>query len=89
MRNKQVSRYLQTQSGFVRGVISSDAPVECVSLSSVLETGQVHSKYYLSQRACAGILRRAEKRGRELPRALARALQAVAIQQEGRTEEGQ
>lgn len=47
------------------------------SLSAVLET-QVASKYFLSPRACAGILRRAEKRGKELPEQLARALRAVA-----------
>ena len=56
------------------------------SLSDVLETCEVPQKYYLSQRACAGILRRAEARGRELPSALAQALQAVATPVEGRTE---
>ena len=48
------------------------------SLSDVLETGEVPQKYYLSQKACAGILRRAEKRGRELPQALHEALSQVA-----------
>ena len=48
------------------------------SLSDILETGDVPQRYYLSPRACAGILRRAEKRGKTLPRRLARALQAVA-----------
>ena len=33
------------------------------SLSSVLEAGPIPQKYYLSARACSGILRRAEKRG--------------------------
>jgi hypothetical protein len=47
------------------------------SLSQVLET-RVASKYFLSPKACAGILRRAEKRGKELPEALARALKAAA-----------
>jgi hypothetical protein len=46
-------------------------------LSEVLET-HVASKYYLSPRACAGILRRAEKRGKELPLVLKSALEAVA-----------
>lgn len=36
------------------------------------------SKYYLSARACAGILRRAEKRGRELPPMLEAALRERA-----------
>jgi hypothetical protein len=48
------------------------------SLSDVLETGPILPKYYLSKRACAGILRRAKKRGKELPEQLARALKAVA-----------
>lgn len=48
------------------------------SLSDILETGYVPQRYYLSAKACAGILRRAEKRGKTLPPQLARALQAVA-----------
>ena len=48
------------------------------SLSQTLETGNVGPQYYLSPKACAGILRRAEKRGKVLPEALARALRAVA-----------
>jgi len=47
------------------------------SLSQVLET-DVARKYYLSPKACAGILRRAANRGKELPPQLAAALQAVA-----------
>ncbi len=54
----------------------SDAVV--CSLSGTLETGVVPQRFYLSARACAGILRRAEKRGKELPPALRRALEAVA-----------
>ena len=37
------------------------------SLSDILETGDHLSRYCLSPKACAGILRRAEKRGRALP----------------------
>jgi hypothetical protein len=48
------------------------------SLSDILETGDVPRQYYLSAKACRGILRRAGKRGKELPPQLARALQAVA-----------
>jgi hypothetical protein len=47
------------------------------SLSDVLEIGEVPPKYYLSQKACAGILRRAEVRGKKLPIALQKALQAT------------
>ena len=48
------------------------------SLSDILETGDVPQRFYLSAKACAGILRRAEKRGKELPPQLRRALAAVA-----------
>jgi len=47
------------------------------SLSDILETGPLPERYYLTAKACAGILRRAEKRGKDLPRQLAAALQAV------------
>lgn len=46
-------------------------------LADILETGRIQDKYYLSARACAGILRRAEKRGKQLPPALRIALEAV------------
>jgi hypothetical protein len=54
----------------------SDASV--CSLSSILETGPIPSKYYLSAKACAGILRRAEKRGKALPELLRLALESVS-----------
>ena len=47
------------------------------SLSQVLETGSIPQRYFLSSTACAGILRRAVKRGKTLPEQLARALLAV------------
>jgi len=47
------------------------------SLSDTLETGDVPRRFFLSPKACAGILRRAGNRGKELPEQLARALQAV------------
>ncbi|MFL9998978.1 hypothetical protein PQR34_47300 [Paraburkholderia sediminicola] len=55
----------------------SDAAVR--SLSDVLETGDHLQRYCLSARACLGILRRAAKRGKILPRPLARALWALAV----------
>jgi hypothetical protein len=59
---------------------SRNAAVES-SLSDVLEIPGGHlRKYFLSQRAASGILRRAEKRGRKLPEALLNALQLVAQQ---------
>ena len=48
------------------------------SLAAVLETGEVPTRYFLSSKACSGIMRRAEKRGRELPSALSAALRRVA-----------
>jgi len=47
------------------------------SLSDILEP-EVDKKYYLSAKACKGILRRAEKRGKELPPMLEIALREVA-----------
>ena len=55
----------------------SDAAV--CSLSDVLEaTRDVPQRFFLSPRACAGILRRAEKRGKALPELLSQALRQVA-----------
>ena len=48
------------------------------SLSDILETGDVPRRYFLSATACAGILRRAAKRGKNLPALLAAALASVA-----------
>ena len=53
----------------------SDAAV--CSLSDVLETRNVPRKYYLSAKYCAGIIRRASKRGKSLPGQLEAALKAV------------
>jgi hypothetical protein len=48
------------------------------SLSDILEIGDVPQRYFLSAKACAGILRRAEKRGKALPTTLRLALEQVA-----------
>ena len=48
------------------------------SLSDILETGDVPQRFFLSATACRGILRRAEKRGKELPQALSLALKTAA-----------
>lgn len=53
-----------------------NAAVVC-SLSQVLEATLIPQKYYLSSTACAGILRRAEKRGKQLPHLLQAALEHV------------
>ena len=54
---------------------------DACSLSGILEESP-DPKYFLSPKACAGILRRAEKRGKELPPALGSALRAVAMNAE-------
>jgi len=57
---------------------SSESPsvaVEC-SLSDILEP-HVPARYLLSAKACAGILRRAQRRGKTLPEPLRVALEAV------------
>jgi hypothetical protein len=45
-----------------------------------LETGDVPQRFYSSEKACAGILRRAEKRGKKLPTLLERSLRMAAGQ---------
>ena len=52
---------------------------ECLLLD-VLEIGSLPQKYYLTPIACQGILRRAEKRGKELPILLQTALQHCALE---------
>ena len=64
----------------------SDAAV--CSLSDVLEAGPVPQRFFLSPKACAGILRRAEKRGKSLPPFLAEALRAVASEPTSTATEG-
>ena len=47
------------------------------TLSQILQAG-VPEKYYLSQKACLGILRRASVRGKKLPTVLQKALEQQA-----------
>jgi hypothetical protein len=58
----------------------SEWPKDAVvfSLSDTLETGDLPQRFFLSAKACAGILRRAEKRGKVLPELLERSLRTVA-----------
>lgn len=51
------------------------------SLSQILQVG-VPRKYYLSPKACLGILRRASARGKELPPVLKEALERQATETE-------
>jgi hypothetical protein len=65
-----------SEAAATRELSLSDGAV--CSLSDILETGDVPQRYYLTAKACQGILRRAEKRGKDLPLPLQRALAAVA-----------
>ena len=56
----------------------SAADVCLCTLSEVLEDGPLPTRYYLSAKACQGILRRAAKRGKALPAHLQVALRAAA-----------
>ena len=47
-------------------------------LSDILETGTLPQQYYLTKRACDGILRRAENRGSMLPESLYLALKSTS-----------
>lgn len=61
------------------GSESPNAAVEC-SLSRILEANP-HPRYFLSPKACAGILRRCEKRKRTLPEPLRSALRSHILTQ--------
>jgi hypothetical protein len=77
MRSKPVENSLATWTGFTTSITSWPDPNEQTTLSDVLEDS-VDRRYFLSPKACAGILRRASKRGRPLPDALAEALTSIA-----------
>jgi len=78
MRDIQLVRSLLTnKSVSFGGLISIRRSKSEKNLSETLER-LVHPKYFLSQRACLGILRRSEKRGVILPEALRLALNVTA-----------
>ncbi len=54
---------------------------ECAYSLSLILQDDVPAKYSLSQRACSGILTRAEKRGKKLPEKLKTELEQVSGQQ--------
>ena len=66
-------------AGTTKDENGNEIPVAKIAyLSDVLETENVPEKYYLSPRACAGIIRRAENRGKQLPKVLNDVLYRVA-----------
>jgi hypothetical protein len=48
------------------------------SLWDILEIGDLPQRYYLTAKACSGVLRRAERRAKQLPLLLQQALEHVA-----------
>lgn len=69
---------------FLETANTSEAPLELIpsKLSDVLEM-DVDRKYHLSATACEGILRRAERRGKELPPMLKEALEQMIERERG------
>ena len=77
MQDRQISKFLE-ENGFIDfGMISFEKPNIRMSLSQTLERASIPPQYYLSAKACAGILRRAEKRGKKLPSKLETALRSA------------
>ena len=70
----------QAQSRSADGAFSSSDTV--AGLTEVLWTGKIPLRYYLTGKACRGILRRAENRGKTLPGILRKALTEQAVMME-------
>ena len=67
-----------SHGGYLMRSTGESPSAENVStLSQILQAG-VPEKYYLSPKACLGILRRASARGKELPELLRKALERQA-----------
>ena len=79
MRWQTAGRWTSSGESWMHSSSESPNGVDACSssLASILEP-KAPKKYYLSSRASAGILRRAERRGKKLPPALDAALRAVA-----------
>lgn len=76
--------FIWETDGALRTELSTHSTGECPregvasTLSQILQA-EVPEKYYLSQKACLGILRRASARGKELPEVLRLALERQAL----------
>lgn len=77
MQDRQAETFFATHGFLDHGLISFNKPNEQVSLWQVLEP-TADQRFFLSSTACAGILRRAEKRGKVLPPLLELSLRTVA-----------
>ena len=82
-----------TDDGVLLGELSTLNTGECPNvvvesrLSQILEDAP-HPKYCLSAKACLGILRRAERRGKDLPEKLKMALRMQSESEAAVTEAG-
>lgn len=77
MRYGRMNELISSMDLMTFSLISGEKPNVKKRLSETLETS-VDEKYNLSPRACAGILRRAERRGKPLPPELDEALRQQA-----------
>ena len=77
MRYGRMNELISSMDLMTFSLISGEKPNVKKRLSETLETS-VDEKYNLSPKACDGILRRAEKRGRSLPPELEVALRSQA-----------
>ena len=70
--------WMLNMSEWNRTLLPSRSEDGVFSLSDILETGGHLWQHCLSRKACAGIIRRAEKRGKKLPELLEADLRAIA-----------
>ena len=78
MRRKSIINALENWNGMsCYGFTSRNFQHSKSSLSEILQDN-VDKNYYLSEKACLGILRRASERNKELPAVLKKALEQQA-----------
>jgi len=79
MPDSQVSAYLSRWNGVGSFGFFERRPSVPSTLSGVLEPS-VSPRFFLSPQSAQGILRRADRRGRQLPAALDKTLRLLAVQ---------
>ena len=78
MRQKNIKDELKRWSGMsIYGLTSREFSTSQSRLSDILQKN-VPQRFYLSRKACLGILRRASARGKALPEILKKALEQQA-----------
>ena len=78
MRHLSITKALKNWNGMTcYGFTSRNFQKSKTYLSDILQT-DVDTKYYLTPKACYGILRRASARGKQLPEVLRKALERQA-----------